>query len=96
MDYHPQLIDTSRVILPESLRDLLEVLAANTHEHWAAQRIADGWVYGPARNDARKEHPCLVPYEQLPDSEKEYDRITAIETLKAIVAQGYQIVPPAS
>jgi hypothetical protein len=94
MTYRPQPIDTSRVVLPDSLLALLEVLAANTHEQWSAQRIADGWSYGPARNDARKENPCLVPYDQLPESEKKFDRITALETLKTIVAQGYRIVPP--
>lgn len=84
------------MVLPESLQELLEVLAENAHEHWAAQRLADGWIYGPTRNDARKEHPCLMPYDQLPESEKEYDRLTATESLKAIVAKGYKIIPPAS
>jgi ryanodine receptor 2 len=95
MTYRPQPIDTSKVVLPDSLMNLTEVLAANTHEQWAVQRIADGWSFGPTRDDARREHPCLVPYDQLPESEKKFDRITALETLKTIAAKGYRIVPPA-
>jgi len=72
--------------------DLTELLARNTHENWARQRLADGWRHGPKRDDARKEHPGLVPYESLSEEEKNYDRRTAIETLKTIVALGYRIV----
>jgi len=70
----------------------MERLAENTHDVWAAQRIAEGWTYGPSRDEAAKKHPCLVPYEQLPESEKEYDRRTAAEALKVIVTLGYRIV----
>ena len=90
--YTPQPLDTSAVRLPQSLQDLLEKLAENTHEVWAAQRITDGWIFGPQRDDTKKHHPCLVPYDQLPESEKEYDRKTAGESLKAVIAMGYQIV----
>ncbi|MCA9051018.1 MAG: hypothetical protein KDA89_19920 [Planctomycetaceae bacterium] len=92
--YTPQPLDTSAVQLPQSLQDLLEKLAENTHEVWAAQRITDGWAYGPQRDDTKKHHPCLVPYGQLPESEKEYDRKTAGEALKVVIALGYQIGPP--
>lgn len=51
----------------------------------------DGWVFGSKRNDEKKEHPCLIEYDQLPESEKEYDRKAAMETLKAIIALGYRI-----
>jgi hypothetical protein len=71
----------------------MELLAENVHDLWAAQRIADGWKHGPQRDDAKKLHPCLVPYNQLPDSEKEYDRQAAIGTLKAILKLGYRILP---
>jgi hypothetical protein len=91
VDYEPRPIDTSTVVLPESIVELTELLARNNHEHWAKQRLAQGWRFGPVRNDGTREHPCLVPYEALPDSEKTYDRITAIETLKTIVALGYRI-----
>jgi len=70
------------------------MLARNAHDIWARQRLADGWRFGPRRDDAKKEHPCLVPYEDLPESEKVYDRSAAMETLKAILALGYRIMKP--
>lgn len=92
MNYAPQLLDTKDVKLPKELENLAEQMAKNVHEVWSAGRMADGWTYGEVRDDARKTHPCLVPYEQLPESEKEYDRRTSVETLKFIVAQGFDIV----
>jgi RyR domain len=91
LDYVPKPRDTSSVRLPSDIVDLTELLARNTHENWARQRQAEGWRYGPRRDDTRKEHPSLVPYEELPESEKEYDRTTAMETLKTILALGYRI-----
>lgn len=91
MSYTPRPIDTSKVVLPEELLVLTERLAENAHEVWARQRLAEGWTYGPERDDSKKTHPGLVPYNQLPESEKQYDRNTAMETLKAIVALGYEI-----
>lgn len=92
MSYEPEPIDTSRIALNPEIEELTELLAKNAHDNWARQRMVEGWQYGPSRDDTRKEHPCLVPYEQLPDSEKEYDRKSAMETLKAIIALGYQVV----
>jgi hypothetical protein len=69
----------------------VEKLAQNNHDHWARKRIEEGWRYGPSRNDAKREHPDLVPYDQLPESEKEYDRKTVVEVLKAIVALDYDL-----
>ena len=94
MSYEPKPIDTSRVVLAPEIGDLTELLARNAHDHWAKHRMSEGWRYGVKRDDQKKEHPCLVPYEQLPESEKEYDRKTAIETIKTIQALGYQIVKP--
>lgn len=91
--YESAPIDTSEVELSEDLAQLTEDLARHVHEVWARQRIEDGWQYGPQRDDAQKEHPCLVPYEELPESEKEYDRLTALETLRAMLALGYRIEP---
>ncbi len=91
MDYKPAPRDTSGVRLPREIAALTELLARNTHENWAKQRIADGWRRGPVRDDAKKEHPSLVPYEDLPESEKAYDRTTAMETIKTILALGYRI-----
>ena len=89
--YNPQPIDVSDVVLSSDLEDLIEALAENVHDIWAKGRIDDGWTYGPMRDDARKHHPCLVPYNELPESEKEYDRNTAVSTLKFIVKKGYAI-----
>lgn len=91
MDYKPAPRDTSSVRLPREIAELTELLAKNTHENWAKQRIGEGWRYGPKRDDARKEHPSLIPYEELSESEKEYDRTTAMETIKTILALGYRI-----
>lgn len=89
--YIPRPIDTSAVKLSTNLLELTELLAKNTHDIWAAKRLAEGWKYGATRNDERKEHPCLVPYEELPENEKEYDRETAMETLKVIEMLGFRI-----
>ena len=89
--YQPHPLDTSEVRLTESLDALTEQLSRNVHEVWAAGRIADGWTWGEVRDDEHKLHPCLVPYEQLSESEKDYDRRTALETLKTIVKLGYTI-----
>jgi hypothetical protein len=91
MSYEPRPIPTDHVTLAAELLRLRERLAEHAHDVWARQRLRDGWTYGPTRDDATKRHPCLVPYAQLSDSEKEYDRQAAIETLKAILALGYQI-----
>lgn len=90
-NYRPQPLDTSGVVLPDDIQNLIERLAENTHDIWAASRLREGWTYGPTRNDAARKHPCLVAYHDLPESEKDYDRRTASEALKAIVALGYRI-----
>ena len=90
-NYTPHPLNTADVRLPESLDELMEQLARNVHEVWAAGRIADGWKWGEVRDDEQKLHPCLVAYEELPESEKDYDRRTALETLKTIVKLGYTI-----
>ena len=89
--YKPNPIDTSKIELPDNLLELTEKIAENVHENWSVGRIADGWTYGETRDDEKKTTPCLVPYAELTDSEKEYDRVTAIQTLKLIVALGYKI-----
>lgn len=94
MSYQPRPVPTEGVVLPVELLPLIERLAENTHDLWATQRLSQGWSYGPQRDDVRKLHPCLVSYADLPESEKEYDRVTVLGTLKAILALDYQIVPP--
>lgn len=90
-EYVPQPMDTSDVQLPQELNELVEKMAKNVHEVWAQSRISQGWTYGPERNDALKHHPCLVPYEDLPEVEKAYDRDTALGTLKLICRLGFTI-----
>lgn len=90
-NYVPQPMDTSDVKLPEELEQLAEQIAKNVHEVWAETRIRQGWTYGEQRNDELKTHPCLVPYEELPEEEKEYDRNTSIGTLKLILKLGFSI-----
>ncbi|MCL1826614.1 MAG: RyR domain-containing protein [Candidatus Cloacimonetes bacterium] len=89
--YTPKPISTNDINLSPEILALCETLAKNTHDVWAVGRIKEGWSYGATRDDANKKHPCLVPYEELSDSEKEYDRNTAMETLKVIVSLGYEI-----
>lgn len=89
--YNPKPINTKNVILSDDIMALSELLAKNTHEVWSQERMKHGWRYGTARNDEKKLHPCLVEYEQLPESEKEYDRKTVLETLRVIVELGYEI-----
>lgn len=91
MTYKPQPEDTSDVILSEEIIKLREKLAKNAHEIWAEQRIKDDWKFGKERDDVKKEHPCLVPYEKLPESEKEFDRNATMQTLKLIIKLGYEI-----
>lgn len=89
--YQPKPIDTSAIQLPHSLVELTEKLAESNHDHWARQRIAEGWTYGPSRDDEKKTHPGIVPYAELSESEKEYDRVTAMEAIKTIMAMGFKI-----
>ena len=89
--YNPLPIDTSDVTLPKELELLVEQMSKNVHEVWAETRIKQGWTYGEQRNDELKTHPCLVPYEELPEEEKEYDRNTSIGTLKLIMKLGFKI-----
>ena len=89
--YTPQPIDTTDVELPKELEQLVEEMSKNVHEVWAETRIKQGWKYGEQRNDELRTHPCLVPYEDLPEEEKEYDRNTSIGTLKLIMKLGFKI-----
>lgn len=89
--YTPNPIDTSEVLLPEELMELIEKIADNVHDVWAEGRISEGWTYGNEKNPETKTTPLLVPYNELPESEKDYDRNTALETLKLIVKLGYSI-----
>lgn len=92
INYTPNPIDISEIELPKELSTLIEQMAKNVHEVWAENRFKQGWRYGKERDDILKTHPCLIPYEQLPEDEKDYDRNTAISTLKLICKLGYRIL----
>lgn len=92
MKYKPNPIIIDDIELSEEIMNLSERIAENVHDVWAASRMAEGWSWGESRNDTLKQHPCLVPYNELPESEKEYDRKTSIETLKLIQKLGFIIL----
>lgn len=89
--YVPNPVDTTDVKLPTELESLVEEMAKNVHEVWAQTRISQGWSFGEERNDVAKKHPCLVPYEELSEEEKTYDRNTSVQTLKLILKLGFKI-----
>lgn len=91
--YIPHPVNTETIHVSKELIQLSERIAQNTHEVWAAGRSAAGWTWGPVRDDANKKHPCLVPYNELSEEEKEYDRRTSMETIKLIISFGYEIKP---
>ena len=91
-NYIPQPVETKGVELPEELNALAEEIAKNVHEVWSEGRMKEGWTYGEERDDSKKHHPCLVPYEDLSEAEREYDRNTSQETLKLIMKLGFKIV----
>lgn len=91
-EYKPQPINVEDIDLDADLEELTEAIAENAHDTWARARMDEGWTYGPVRNDELKQHPDLVPYSQLPDSEKEYDRLMAMNTLRLVRRLGFDII----
>ena len=89
--YRPAPVDLSEISLPDSLGELTEAIAENTHEVWSRNRMKEGWTYGPERDDKALKHPGLVPYSCLSEGEKDYDRATAMNAIKLIVKLGYRI-----
>lgn len=93
-DYTPHPIDTSDIQLSEEMNQLVELIAHNVHDTWAQSRLKEGWTWGPTLDGDRKHHPCLVEYDELPETEKDYDRNTSIATLKTILKLGWTIEKP--
>lgn len=89
--YNPKLIDLKHVGLPKGFEELREAIAENAHDMWALERQSEGWTFGPKRDDSKLETPDMIPYAQLPESEKQYDRLMAEDTLKLLLALGYKI-----
>lgn len=90
--YEPSPIGLDDVELSDDLTELQEAIAENAHEIWAKNRRDQGWSYGPERNDQKKETPDMIPYCNLPESEKLYDREMAMQTLKLVRKLGFEIV----
>jgi hypothetical protein len=91
MTYQPNPISTNEIELNNDMMELAEKLAENAHDIWAIGRIKENWKYGTIRDDNKKTTPDLVPYHDLSESEKNYDRNNAIETLKLIQKLGFAI-----
>lgn len=91
-EYVPHPIDVDTIPLDGDLEELQEAIAENAHDVWADARIREGWSYGEERDDEKKHNPDIKPYTALPDSEKEYDRIMAFNTIKLVKKLGYDIV----
>ncbi len=90
--YKPRPLNLDNVPIEDELMELREAIAENAHEVWAAARMEEGWTYGPERNDQLKQNPDIVPYNILPESEREYDRIMAVNTIKLIKKLGWELV----
>lgn len=89
--YVPSPVDTENISLTEEMKELIEILARNTHEVWSCQRLRDGWKYGKERDDGQKLHPCLVAYEELSETERSYDREIVEQVIKGLMVLGYEI-----
>ena len=91
-EYEPHPIDVDDIPLDRDLEELQEAIAENAHDVWAKARINEGWSYGKERDDINRLHPDLVPYTALSESEKEYDRIMAFNTIKLVKKLGFDII----
>jgi hypothetical protein len=91
-EYNPKPIDLSDVELTDDLTELREAIAENAHDIWALARKKEGWTYGEKRDDDKRQNPCMVPYCDLPESEKDYDREMAMQTIKLIKKLGYDLI----
>ena len=91
-DYEPHPIDVDSIPLNGDLEQLQDAIAENAHNVWAKARIKEGWTYGKEFDDEKKEDPTIMPYTALPDSEKEYDRLTAFNTIKLVKKLGFDII----
>lgn len=90
-DYRPRPIPTEHIVLSDEILQLVELLAENAHDIWAEERLLDGWTFGPERDDTERRHPCLIPYTQLAERDRDYDRQMVIGSIRAILALGFTI-----
>jgi RyR domain len=92
--YKPEPLDTSAVLLSEEQTQLREILAEKVHDNWAATRFAAGWSPGPHIDDDKKTHPCLVPYAELSEEDKNIDRNVVVTIFYEMRKRGYRVLPP--
>ncbi len=90
-NYNPHPKNIENITISDELNDLLEKIAENIHDMWALTRMEKGWTYGKERDDILKQHPCLIPYNQLSEEEKTFDRKTAHVTIKTLINLGFVI-----
>lgn len=94
MNAVPAKADAQRDLNRPDIQEMLELLAARVHEAWVQQRKAEGWTWGKIQSGDLKQHPGLVAYEQLPESEKDVDRRTARISIQGLLDAGFEILPP--
>jgi RyR domain len=83
-EYKPRIASHEKLARAAAIMgDAVEAIARVNHDQWAIERISQGWRYGAQRDDSKKLHPCLVPYEHLTNGEKRIDE----EGAKAIIAE---------
>ena len=91
MNYSPNPVDLTGIELSQELREDMEKVSKNIHETWGMERQKQGWSYGEVLDAEQKKHPCMIPYEKLPESEKDIDRATVEQTIKMLLFMGYTI-----
>src|SRR5690242_13092799 len=88
-DHDPASLDATQLQLTGDILRLTESLAENQHERWMRQRTAQGWKFGPRLDEEQKEHPNLVPFEKLTETEKHAARNAALASMQAFLASDF-------
>ena len=73
-------------------QETIEQYAIEEHDDWMSGKIKDGWSYAPTRDDIQKKHNCLVPWSQLSDMYKEYDRDVAKNVIKLAAMVNMKVI----
>lgn len=83
--YTPKPILMKKSELSPEIQELVEKLAENGHDIWAEGKIRNGWEFGEELDKDTKKHPNLVPYEDLSETEKDYDREMVVGTISYLI-----------
>ncbi len=81
-------LDPSEILVDDAT---LEKLSVREHARWMSDRQQNGWTFGASRDDARKLHPSLIPWEQLSETEKDKDRETVRNLPKLVKQAGFRV-----